>query len=142
MSIACCESLAEPLNHITKQAAVHPFPPAADLEWLRGDRLDVVCTAEFTIWFTFDSKGVIQSHIPVTFIGSDAAPQIYIPEKRQGVWLFHLLIGRKVSDVRRTDDMTLELAFEGGLRLITKSNGGPYETGRIAFPKGSPDAFF
>jgi hypothetical protein len=116
---------------------MHPLPCASQLDWLLGDRLDAVCTAEFTVWFSFDRGGVLQSDLAVTVVGADDASWTYDPQTRSGDWSFHHIVGGSVVSVQSVDEMTLKLEFASGSQLIIQSNDGPYETGRIAFPDGT-----
>ncbi len=113
---------------------MHPVPPLADLDWLLGDRLDVVSTAEFTIWFSFDSKGVVQADDMVELVGGDGKSEFYNPQTREDPWPFLKLIGRTVANVARPDDWTIEITFEGDFRLVTRSSDGGSESGQITVP--------
>ncbi len=115
---------------------MHPVPPLADLDWLRGDRLDVVSTAEFTIWFAFDSKGVVQADDTVELVGGDGTSEFYNPQTREGSWPFLKVIGRTVKNVARPDDWTIEITFDGDFRLVTRSSDGGYESGQVTVPGG------
>lgn len=114
---------------------MHPVPPLADLEWLRGDRLDVVSTAEFTMWFVFDSKGAIQADELVELFGTDGSVERYNPQTREGSWSFYKIVGARVKDVVRPDDWTIAINFESNLRLVTRSSDGGYESGRVTMPE-------
>ena len=74
---------------------LHPVPSNADLEWLRGNCLDVVSTAEFTMWFVFDSTGTIQAEDTVELIGADGNANSYNPQTREGSWPFHKVVGAR-----------------------------------------------
>lgn len=115
---------------------MHPFPPEAQLDWLRGDRLDVICTAEFIVWFSFDSGGVIQTTEPVTLLMVGDEPKTYDPQTRSGDWRLHEIVGGSVSGFRLVDEMTLELSFASA-RLLIRSNATHYEVGRVGFPDGT-----
>lgn len=133
-------AFSQRLRAVDSVSPMHPLPSEQQLDWLRGDRLDVVGTAEFTMYFSFDSGGVLQTTEPVTLTKPGAPPATYEPETRAGTWGFQEVIGGTVLDLRLVDEMTLELAFASG-RLLIRSNAGPYEAGRIGFPDGT-EAFF
>lgn len=120
---------------------MHPPPSATQLDWLVDDRLDAVGTAEFTIWFSFDTGGVLQSMLPVTLVGADDVSRTYDPQTRSGDWSFHQILGGVVESVQSIDQMRLKLKFAGGAQLIVQSNDGPYESGRVGFPDGT-ETFF
>jgi hypothetical protein len=115
---------------------MHPLPSELQLAWLRGDRLDSVATAEFVIFFAFDSGGVLQTTERVTLSSADANPRTYDPQKRTGEWRFHEIVGSSVIGLRLLDEMTLELDF-GSAQMLIRSNAGPYEAGRVGFPDGT-----
>ena len=120
---------------------IHPVPLLSDLEWLPQDRFDWVCTAEFTISFAFDSKGIVQAHNSVELINPDGTSVFYNAQTRRGGWLFQKIVGRNVSCVDRPDDWTIDILFENGFRLVTRSEDGPFESGLVAQPGGRPDGF-
>lgn len=95
-------------------------------------------TAEFTMWFAFDSGGVVQADNAIELVGAEGKAASYDPQTREGAWAFHKIVGRNVLGVSRPDDWTIEITFENGFRLITRSEDGPYESGRIAMPGREP----
>ena len=113
---------------------MHPVPSLADLDWLRGDRLDVVSTAEFTMWFAFDSTGTVQADDVVELVGADGESESYNPQTREGPWPFYKVIGAIVKDVARPDDWSIAITFATGVRLVTRSSNGGYESGRVTKP--------
>lgn len=119
---------------------MNPFPSEAQLDWLRGDRLDLVGTAEFMIYFSFDSGGVIQTTEPLTLLSADSEPMTYDPQTRSGDWGFHKILGASVSELRLVDEMTLQLSFAPA-QLLIRSTAGPYEAGRIGFPDGAETVY-
>lgn len=113
---------------------MHPVPPLADLDWLRGDRLDVVTTAQFTLWFAFDSTGVVQADNAVELVDGNDRAETYDPQTRDGSWSFHKIVGYNVRKVARPDDWTIEITFENNFRVIIRSTNGGYESGRVVAP--------
>ena len=115
---------------------MHTVPSLADLEWLRGDRLDVVSISEFAIWFAFDSGGVIQADEPTNLIDRDGRAECHYRQLQSESWPFHKIVGSRVKDVIRSDDWNFEIIFENDFRLIITSNEGWYESGSITVPSG------
>lgn len=115
---------------------MHTVPSLADLEWLRGDRLDVVSIAEFAIWFAFDSGGVIQADEPIHLIGRDGRAETHYRKPHTVSWPFHKIVGSRVKDVIRSNDWDIEIIFENDFRLIIRSSEGWYESGSITVPSG------
>ncbi|MGI4800122.1 MAG: hypothetical protein ACRYG8_40045 [Janthinobacterium lividum] len=116
------------------------FPEIAALSWLQNERLDVVSTAEFTVVFSFDCGGVVQSQALVEITLRYGRIANYAPDARTGDWLFQHIIGDEIPHLKRSPDV-LQLAFKAGAIVRFDFSCSPYESGYIRHRNGHEDWF-
>jgi hypothetical protein len=109
------------------------FPPAEDIDFFIGDRLDTITMAQYTLHFAFDGLCSVTSEFAVTYTAVGETPVRYDIQKFSAApaVAFHRCIGQTVVRLE-TDTLQLRFFFENGDVIQLESEEGPYESGQIA----------
>jgi hypothetical protein len=109
------------------------FPPAEDIAFFVGDRLDVISIGQYTLHFAFDGLCSVTAGYAVTYIAAGEAPVRYDIQKftTAPAITFHRCIGQTVVGLE-VETLQLRFIFEYGDVVQFESEEGPYESGQIA----------
>jgi hypothetical protein len=114
-------------------AAMHPFPPASELQFLVGKELNQIGLAPHSVQFRWWEGGLITAQGEIEHVDEAGRVHAYDCTAHIGPpLLLHRLIGKKIT-MLEVQPLCLTLAFEGGQLLRLKSEEGPWECGLIQF---------
>jgi hypothetical protein len=118
---------------------MHPFPPASDLQFLVGLRIDQICLDPCSTQLRFADGGRITVEGP--FEHWDAQGHLHShqagDEQDRGAVFFRDLLQQPITLLKR-EPRRLTLVFRNGARLRILSEEIPYESGQI-YPPGRED---
>jgi hypothetical protein len=118
---------------------MHPFPPAAELQFLVGLEVGQICLDPWSTQLRFADGGRITIEGP--FDHHDADGQVHAHQagegRDQGPVFFRDLIQQQIILVE-SEQRRLTLVFGNGARLGIVSEEIPYESGQI-YPPGRED---
>ncbi|HVI33226.1 hypothetical protein [Phenylobacterium sp.] len=116
---------------------MHPFPPAADLQFLIGLEVGQVCLDPWSTQVRFSDGGQITIEGPFEHV--DAAGQTHShqasDEQDVGPVFLRELIQQRITALD-SEPRSLTLTFANGALLRISSEEGPYESGQIHPPSG------
>jgi hypothetical protein len=111
---------------------MYAFPPAEDINFFIGDRLDTITLAQFTLHFAFDGLCSVTTEYAITYIAAGEAPVRYDIQKFTAApaLTFHRCIGQNVVRLE-VDTLQLRFFFENGDIIQFETDEIPYECGQI-----------
>lgn len=110
---------------------MHPFPPAAELQFIVGREFGQIVLDPNGVQFRWVEGGQITAQHIVDHLDEHGVTHIYDCSAFTGPPLMlHRLLMKKIMMLNR-QDFCLTLMFEGGQRLKLFSEDGPYECGIV-----------
>jgi hypothetical protein len=120
---------------------MHPFPPAADLQFLVGDQIAQIALDPYDIQFRLSSGCRITVEHRIEHVDERGVVHLHdcMSGSREALYL-HQLLQHPVSSVD-TEPLCLSLTFKNGAVLRVFSEIGSYECGQIFPSEGSGRGF-
>jgi hypothetical protein len=109
---------------------MHPFPPAASLQFLVGEVIGQICLDPNTLQFRFEDGGQITVEHRIEHVDLSGAAHPYECGRREGPIFLHQLVQNRIDKVE-VRGLCLSLGFDGGAVLRIFSEAVPYESGHI-----------
>ena len=115
---------------------MHPFPPAADLQFLIGEEIGQIVLDPYGLQFRFINGDsiAIEGRIDHVDRRGNSHPHDCQANARPALYL-HQLLQHRVTKVE-AEPFCLSLTFDDGAALRIFSNEGRYECGHIASVDG------
>jgi hypothetical protein len=110
---------------------VYPFPRAAELQFLIGDRIGQIKLDPWSLQFHLVSGTEISVESRIEHVDEAGISHSHDCQVRAGEAIYlHQLIERPITGIE-VESLCLSLTFEGGAILRIYSNEGSYECGQI-----------
>ncbi|GGL14123.1 hypothetical protein [Caulobacter rhizosphaerae] len=116
-------------------AAMHPFPPTSELQFLVGLEISQICLDPWSTQVRFSDGGRITVEGPFEHLDAQGRPHLHQTGDEQDIGPIFLrdLLQKRVVMVQR-DANRLTIAFDSGAILRLWSEAIPYESGQIHPP--------
>jgi hypothetical protein len=112
-------------------AGMHPFPPAADLQFLVGEEIGQIAIDPYSLQFRFVRGSQITVEGCIEHVDQSGQTHPYDCQARTwGAIHLHQLLQQRIATVE-AGAFCLSLTFESGAILRVFSDDGPYERGQI-----------
>ena len=110
---------------------MHPFPPAADLQFLVGKQIGQITLDPYSLQFRFVNGGQITVEGRIEHVDPAGEMHLHDCQARTGAALYlHQLLQHRITTVE-AEPFCLSITFEDGALLRVFSDKGPYERGHI-----------
>lgn len=110
---------------------MHPFPSAAELQFLVGEEIGQICLDPYGLQFRFVSLGQISVAWRIEHVARDGQSHAHDCEAQTPEALYlHQLLQHHITKVE-TEPYRLSLTFDDGAILRVFSEKGRYECGHI-----------
>jgi hypothetical protein len=110
---------------------MHPFPPAADLQFLVGEEVLQIALDPYSLQFRFAGGGEIFVQGRIEHIDDAGQTHPYNCQAPIGTAIYlHQLLQHRIATVD-AEPFCLSMRFESGAVLRVFSDDGPYECGQI-----------
>jgi hypothetical protein len=110
---------------------MHPFPLAAELQFLLGEEIGQICLDPYGLQFRFVSGGKISVQDRIEHLDRDGNVHLHECQARTPTALYlHQLLQRRIIKVE-AEPYRLSLTFDDGAALRIFSDNG-YECGQIS----------
>jgi hypothetical protein len=119
---------------------MHPFPHAAEIQFLIGAELEQVCLGRWQVQFNFDKARICVEGDLEHVSKSGIVHRHNTDEDRLLPIYLHHLLGQKVHLIG-VEPYCLLLTFDGGDIIRILSDEGPYECGQIYDEEGRIKVF-
>jgi hypothetical protein len=115
---------------------MHPFPPAADLQFIVGETITQIALDLWSLQFRFESGSQITVEGRIEHVDEEGHTHSHNCQNRLGEPLYlHQLLQHPISEVG-AEPLCLSLTFASGAILRIFSELGKYECGHIASNHG------
>jgi hypothetical protein len=110
---------------------MHPFPDAAELQFLMGKELGQIALDPWSLQFRFSDGGQISVEGCIDHIDETGTVHSHDCQQRTGDALYlHQLLQHPITAIG-VEPLCLSLKFEGGALLKIYTDLGQYECGQI-----------
>ena len=111
---------------------MHPFPPAADPQFLVGEEIGQIALDPWSLQFRFVNGGQITVQGRIVHVDARGEKHPHDCQARTGAPLYlHQLLQHRITAVE-AEPFCLSMTFEDGALLRIFSDKGPYECGSIS----------